>query len=155
MAELPGIFEHYREQAESDNPRLTKSRGGTGFGEFAVDVITAVVTGSGRVEMVNVPNEGTLPALPPRRVAEVPCRLDRSGATPLNEGELPVEVLGLIEALGEYQSLAAEVGWNWDAANREAAVRALASNPLMWRLDVGRIAAMYDEMATAHAAWLR
>src|SRR4051812_7930197 len=54
MDEIPGIFEHYREQSEAEHPELTRSRGGTGFGEFAVDVISAIATNSGRVEMINV-----------------------------------------------------------------------------------------------------
>jgi 6-phospho-beta-glucosidase len=86
MDELPDIFEHYREQAESPQPRLTHTRGGTGFGEFAVEVIAAVASDSGRVEMVNVPNRGAFAGLPYERVAEVPCRLDEAGATPLVQG---------------------------------------------------------------------
>ena len=42
MAELPSIFEHYRDEADKESPHLTQARGGTGFGEFAVDVIAAL-----------------------------------------------------------------------------------------------------------------
>ncbi len=152
MAELPRIFAHYREQAERQAPTLTLQRGGSGFGEFAVDVITAVACDSGRVEMLNVPNRGVLPNLPTERVAEVPCRIDRCGATPLAQGEIPGELRGLISALAEYQALAAEAGWFGD--NREAAVKALAANPLLWKLDADRVEAMYGEMAHAHREWL-
>jgi 6-phospho-beta-glucosidase len=148
MDELPDIFEHYREQAESPQPRLTHTRGGTGFGEFAVEVIAAVASDSGRVEMVNVPNRGAFAGLPYERVAEVPCRLDEAGATPLVQGTLPGEVRGLIGALAEYQAMAAEAGWQGN--NRDAALKALASNPLMWKLDAERTEALFDEMAAAH-----
>jgi 6-phospho-beta-glucosidase len=148
MDELPDIFEHYREQAESPQPRLTRTRGGTGFGEFAVEVIAAVASDSGRVEMVNVPNRGAFAGLPYERVAEVPCRLDRAGATPLAQSTLPGEVRGMIGALAEYQALAAEAGWQGN--NRDAALKALASNPLMWKLDAERTEALFNEMAAAH-----
>ncbi|MEO8286071.1 MAG: glycoside hydrolase [Chloroflexota bacterium] len=152
MSEIPRIFEHYREQAEAEHPRLLLQRGGTGFGEFAVDIIAAVATNSGRIEMINVPNRGVLPGLPAGRVAEVPCRLSNTGAAPLAQGEIPAELRGLILALAEYQSLTAEAGWYADS--REGAVRALASNPIMWRLDADRVEAMYGELAQAHREWL-
>ncbi len=152
MSELPRIFAHYREQAECGEPHITLQRGGSGFGEFAVDVITAVVRSSGRVEMLNVPNKGVLPNLAYARVAEVPCRIDRSGATPLAQGEMPGELRGLISSLAEYQALAARAGWFGES--REAAIEALAANPLMWKLDVERVEALYVEMAEAHRQWL-
>lgn len=152
MEELPSIYEHYREQSEAEHPHLTHARGGTGFGEFAVDVITAVATDSGRVEMINLPNQGAFPALPYERVAEVPCRLDRAGATPLAQGRLPNELQGLILALADYQALAAEAAWH--AQSKEEAVQALAANPLVWKLDIDRVEALYDEMARAHSEWL-
>lgn len=152
MSELPRIYAHYREQAAREEPHLALQRGGSGFGEFAVDVITAVACDSGRVEMLNVPNRGALPNLASERVAEVPCRIDRQGATPLAQGEIPGEIRGLINALAEYQALTAYAGWH--ANGREAAVKALAANPLVWKLDAERIEAMYDEMAQAHREWL-
>jgi 6-phospho-beta-glucosidase len=152
MKDLPSIFEHYQEQAAADNPVLTHARGGTGFGEFAVDVITALATNSGLIEMINRPNNGALPGLPPERVAEVPCRIDSDGATPLANGPLPSELRGLIAALAEYQSLTAETAWH--AEDKAAAIRALASNPLTWKLDIDRVASMYNELAQAHARWL-
>lgn len=152
MSELPDIFGHYREQAVSDNPQLTRQRGGSGFGEFAVDVISALASNSGRVEMINVPNMGALPGLPSERVAEVPCRIDAHGATPLAQGEMPGELRGLIGALAEYQALTAGAGWPGNC--REAAVGALAANPLVWKLDLDRVEALYSEMAAAHRAWL-
>ncbi len=152
MSEMPRIFAHYREQAEREEPLLTMQRGGSGFGEFAVDVITALACDTGRVEMLNVPSRGVLPSLAPERVAEVPCRIDRHGATPLAQGELPSELHGLINALADYQALAAEAGWFGEG--REAGIKALAANPLVWRLDLERVEALYLEMAQAHRQWL-
>jgi 6-phospho-beta-glucosidase len=117
-----------------------------------VDVIGAVTTNSGRVEMINVPNRGVLPGLPIERVAEVPCRLDSEGATPLAQGDLPSEMRGLIFALAEYQAMAACAAWFADS--REEAIKALACNPLVWGLDTDRIEEMYNEMAAAHREWV-
>ncbi len=152
MSELPRIVAHYREQAEREEPRLTLQRGGSGFGEFAVDAITAVACDSGRVEMLNVPNRGALPNLAPERIAELSCRIDRHGATPLTQGEIPRELHGLINSLAEYQALTAETVWFCDS--RQAGIRVLVSNPLLWKLDLGRVEALYVEMAETHRQWL-
>ena len=152
MDELPSLFAHYSEQAGQERPHLTHSRGGTGFGEFAVDVIAAIASNSGRVEMINLPNRGSFPSLPAGRVAEVPCRLDSAGATPLAQGDLPTELHGLISALADYQALAAEAAWYGDSS--DLALKALAANPLVWRLDAEQIEALYREMAEAHRDWL-
>jgi 6-phospho-beta-glucosidase len=58
-------------------------------------------------------------------------------------------VLGLVEMLAEYQVLAAEAAWE---GTRTDAIRALAANPLVQSVD--RAEAVYDELATAHAAHL-
>jgi len=62
---------------------------------------------------------------------------------------LPRHVLGLIEALGEYEFLAAEAAWSGD---RRDAVRALAANPLVRTLP--RAERLYAELAVAHRAHL-
>jgi 6-phospho-beta-glucosidase len=58
-------------------------------------------------------------------------------------------VLGLIEALGEYEFLAADAAWSGD---RRDAVRALAANPLVRTLP--RAERLYAELAAAHRAHL-
>ena len=56
---------------------------------------------------------------------------------------------GLVEALGEYQYLAAEAAW---AGDRRDAVRALAANPLVRTLP--RAERLYGALAAAHRAHL-
>jgi 6-phospho-beta-glucosidase len=54
-----------------------------------------------------------------------------------------------MEMLGEYQALAAEAAWS---GGRADAIRALASNPLVFNLP--KATAVYDELAAAHRAYL-
>lgn len=149
LRELPGIFAHYREQAEAPVPHLTHLRGSGAFGDLAVEVIDALANDTGAVYMVNVPGRGALPGFPPGRVVEVPCRVDAWGATPLVQPPLPPGTEGLIQALAEYQALAAEAGWR---GTRREAVMALAANPLVRSLPTAE--ALYDDMARAHQAHL-
>jgi 6-phospho-beta-glucosidase len=151
MAALPGYWQHYREQAESDNPQLdpARSRGGLHELELAIDAMDAVYNDRKEILYANVTNQGALPDFPDDLVVEVRAVLDKNGATPLHEGYLPRQVTGLVKLLGEYQALAAEAAW---CGGRREAVRALVSNPLV--LSWHKAEAIYDEMAAAHKDYL-
>lgn len=71
--------------------------------------------------------------------------MDRHGIAPLAQGRMPRHVVGLLQMLGEYQVLAAEAAWG---GTRRDAIRALASNPLVFSLRTAE--RIYDEMAAAH-----
>jgi 6-phospho-beta-glucosidase len=151
MASVPNYWQHYREQAESDNPQLdpAQSRGGIHELELAIDGMDAVYNDRKEVLPVNVPNHGALPDFPDDLVVEARGLLDQNGATPLADGHLPRQVVGLVRMLGDYQALAAEAAWR---GRRKDAVQALASNPLV--LSSEKAEKIYDEMAAAHKAYL-
>jgi 6-phospho-beta-glucosidase len=147
LDELPGYLDHYREQAEAAQPVLDpgRSRGGILELELAVEVLAAIVDDLNQVFPCNVVNQGALPDFPEDRVVEVPCLVNRHGATPMAQPALPRAVVGLVQMLSEYQSLTAEAAWH---GTRAEAVRALAANPLVFDLRLAQ--ALYDEMAAAH-----
>ena len=80
-----------------------------------------------------MPNRTALPTFAPDRVVELPARLDRTGATPLVQEQLPSAVSGLLKSLAEYQWLAADAIWRDD---RKAMKQALAANPLVLSLSL-------------------
>lgn len=135
MASLPGYFAHFREQAAAPVPRLTHVRGGSIFGDMAVEVLRGLVQANGSIHTLNIPNRTAVPDFAPDRVVEVPARLERAGATPLVQPRLPSAVVGLLHMLAEYQWLAAEAIWHGD---RPAMERALAANPLVVSLALAR-----------------
>jgi 6-phospho-beta-glucosidase len=151
MASVPDYWRHYCEQADSDDPQLDpkRSRGGIHELELAIDAMDAIFNDRGEILPVNVPNHGSISNLPDDRVVETQGFLDRHGVAPLTMGALPKQVLGLVEMLSEYQSLTAQAAWN---GTKRDAVRALASNPLVFSLNKAQ--AIYDEMAAAHASYL-
>lgn len=151
LTQVPSYLAHYREQAEAGQPHLNPelSRGGITELELAVDVLAAIINDLNLVYPCNVPNRGAIRNFPGERVVEVPCLVNRRGATPLRQGELPPRVAGLVEMLGEYQALAAEAAWG---GTRADGIRALASNPLV--LDLTKATALYDELAAAHRDYL-
>ncbi|MCB0115258.1 MAG: hypothetical protein KDD84_14255, partial [Caldilineaceae bacterium] len=72
MATMGSYYAHFAEQLAADTPQLTHVRGGSLFGDWAVDVIRGLVRRDGSVHILNVPNRGALPDFAPDRVVEVP-----------------------------------------------------------------------------------
>jgi len=151
MAKAPDYWAHYREQAMSGAPKLdpARSRGGIHELELAIDAMDAIYNDRKEVLYINVPNNGAIAEFPGDLVVELTGYVDRNGAVPLVQGHMPGHVLGLVQMLGEYQALTAEAAWS---GNRRDAIRALASNPLVFSLH--KAEAIYDEMAAAHSQYL-
>jgi 6-phospho-beta-glucosidase len=151
MAQIPGYWQHYREQAAAEHPELdpARSRGGIHELELAIDAMDAIYNDRREILPVNMANHGLIPELPDDRVVEVRGFFDRHGVTGLSDGSLPPQTRGLVKALSEYQYLAAEAAWH---GRRVDGIRALASHPLVLSLDTAE--KLYDEMAAAHRAYL-
>jgi 6-phospho-beta-glucosidase len=151
MAKVPDYWAHYRQQAASDIPELNpaRSRGGIHELELAIDAMDAIYNDRKEVLYVNVPNRGSIADFADDLVVETIGYLDRHGVAPLVQGHMPRHLLGLVQMLGEYQALTAEAAWS---GNRVAAIRALASHPLVFSLY--KAEAIYDEMAAAHRNYL-
>ncbi|MDZ7707859.1 MAG: hypothetical protein U5J97_08195 [Trueperaceae bacterium] len=127
--ELPGHYRHFAEQADAETPRLSRGRGGSVFGDFAVRVLRALVTGEAARLTLNVPNaDRAVPDLDPERVVEVPCLVEGGRIVPEPQPRLAADRRGLIRMLADYQAAAADAIWEGD---RAAVTRALASNPLV------------------------
>jgi len=133
MESLPGYYKHFKEQSEVNQPKLSHVRGGSVFGDMAVEVIKGLVLQDGSIHTLNIQNKNALPDFSKDRIVEVPARLDEKGVEPLEQPHLPSEVLGLLYMLGEYQWLAANAIWNGD---RKSLIHALASNPLVLSLSL-------------------
>jgi 6-phospho-beta-glucosidase len=132
---LPGYYQHFKEQIAAENPRLTHVRGGSLFGDMAVDVISSLVLQDSSIHTLNVPNRGALPGFERDRVVEIPARIEKNGATPLVQDPFPSEIMGLLHMLADYQWLAAHAIWEGD---RRAIEHALAANPLVLSLSTAR-----------------
>jgi 6-phospho-beta-glucosidase len=149
MSWAPDYWQHYEEQARSDDPELdpNRSRGGIHELELAIDMMDAVFNDKDEQHPVNVPNaNGALPGFDDGLVVEVQGRTKDGWVEALPApAPLPRHVSGLVEMLAEYQVLAAEAAWS---GTRIDGIRALAANPLVLSLD--KAETIYDELAAAH-----
>lgn len=135
METLPGYYQHFKEQSTAAQPRLSHVRGGSIFGDLAVEVLCAHLQQDGSVYTLNIPNHGALPDFSPDRVVEVPARIGAGAITPIVQTGFPSELLGLLKILAEYQWTAAQAIWHWD---RQKLEQALATNPLVLDLPLAR-----------------
>jgi 6-phospho-beta-glucosidase len=152
LMQLPDYWNHYIEQADSDDPVLdpSRSRGGIFELELALDAIDSYYNDLGLVLPVNTPNVGgALPGFDEDIVVEVFAKVDKDGFHPETTPPIPRHVYGLVGQLAEYQSLTADAAW---AGTRRDAIRALAAHP--WLTEIRVAESLYDEMAAAHRDYL-
>ena len=151
LAAVPDYWTHYREQARQMCPEIdpARSRGGINELELAIDVMAAIFNDRPATLPVNVPNRGAIPDLDDDIVVETVGVVDGSGIVPLALGPLPAPAREIVQALAEYQRLAAQAAWRGD---RRDAVRALAVNPLIPSFAQAEV--IYDELAAAHQEYL-
>jgi 6-phospho-beta-glucosidase len=90
----------------------------TGYHRIAIEVMTGLLSEEPRPVVVNVRNNGSIEDLDDEDVVEVPCRINRSGVTPLSTGQLPGAVRGLVLAVKAYERtvIRAAVEKSWPLA---------------------------------------
>jgi 6-phospho-beta-glucosidase len=124
-----------------------------GYEGLALRVIDGLAGGRpGRV-IVNVRNDGALPALDADDVVEVPAQVSAAGLVPLPAPELPRSAQALVEQVKEYERATVEAAMTGDA---QLAAVALALHPLVPGSTVAReLLADYREQHGATLAYLR
>ena len=118
----------YRDETLTEKPALLERRGGAFYSEAATQLVAALASDSGDVQVVDVRNDGTLAGLAADDVVELPARVGATGATPLPQAPLAPELLGLVQHVAAYERLAAQAAVSGD---RERAARALLAHPLV------------------------
>jgi 6-phospho-beta-glucosidase len=122
------LLEMYRDPALAEKPAALERRGGAFYSEAATQLVAALASDSGDVQVVDVRNRGTLAGLADDDVVELPARVGADGATPLPQAPLAPELLGLVQHVAAYERLAAEAAVSGD---RDVAARALLAHPLV------------------------
>ena len=112
-----------------------------GYESVAIALASALCGGPAARLILNVRNRGTVPALPPDMVIEVPCRVDADGAVPLPVSAPSGHQLGLMSVVrASERDIADAALMGADARERAGALalRAFASHPLVGSLDAAR-----------------
>jgi 6-phospho-beta-glucosidase len=129
VAELEAeLLVEYRDPSLVTKPEKLSYRGGAFYSEAAVRLMASLHAGTGDVQVVDVRNDGSMAGLPRDAVVEVPCTVDRDGAHPLPQRELPPDMAGLVAHCKAYERLAVEAALS---GSRQTMIRALVANPLV------------------------
>jgi 6-phospho-beta-glucosidase len=143
------LLELYRDPSLNTKPALLERRGGAYYSEAATQLVAALATGSGDVQVVDVRNCGTLAGLADDDAVEVPARIGADGPVPLPQGPLAPELLGLVQHVAAYERLAAEAAVTGD---RELVYKALLTHPLVGQVPQAEF--LTDELLSAGAEHL-
>jgi 6-phospho-beta-glucosidase len=122
------LLQLYRDPALVTKPRLLEQRGGAFYSEAAIGLVGALAADAGETHIVDVRNEGTIGGLAADDVVEVPARVDRRGAAPLEQPPVAAELLGLMQHVAAYERLAARAALSGEPADVR---KALLAHPLI------------------------
>jgi 6-phospho-beta-glucosidase len=122
------LLELYRDPALTTKPALLERRGGAYYSEAATQLVAALASDSGDIQVVDVRNEGTLAGLADDDVVEIPAQIGSEGAAPRPQAALAPELLGLVQDVAAYERLAVEAATTGD---RELVYKALLAHPLV------------------------
>ena len=122
------LLDLYRDPQLDEKPALLADRGGAFYSEAAAQLLEALQSGSGDVQVVDLRNDAAMPDLRPDDVVELPARIEGDGAHPLPQRPLPDEMRDLILQVKAYERLTIEAARSGD---RDQALAALSANPLV------------------------
>lgn len=123
-----------------------------GYEDVAIALMRGIAHDQQARLILNVRNAGTLPELDDDAVVEVPCLVDAKGAHPLPGARLPEFGRGLVTGIKYVERQTIEAVTH---SSRAAALRALASHPLIDSVRIAR--ALLDDARASFAdlAYLR
>jgi alpha-galactosidase/6-phospho-beta-glucosidase family protein len=120
-------------------------------GEEGVLQIKALLGLGDLVTNVNIPNVGQIEGLPQGAVVETNAHFSRDSVRPVYAGRLPGDVQSLVlrHVLNQENLLRASF-----TGDRRLALNAFANDPLLSRLDIAQIEALFGEMTRNTKAYL-
>lgn len=118
----------------SDTSQVVGRRGAVWYSAIVVPVLDALVHNRNSTWIVNVPNHGQIPWLPPETVIEVPARVNQDGVHPLPVpgNALSADLRTLLYSQAAYEALAVPAIVE---GNRDLALQALVAHPLIRSLE--------------------
>jgi len=153
MKDLPIHWKRFESMASGGAPIYMDPKmhhTAVGHGDIATQLIMSIATNTQREFHLNISNEGSIANLPSGSIVEVPALVDRSGIRPICMGDLPRGVLGLTQAIINWEEITVDAALEGD---RELVLQALLAHP-NWPITLDKAEKLCDEMFKAHAKYL-
>ncbi len=143
------LFELYKDPNLSIKPPQLEKRGGAYYSDAACRLITSIYNDTRDIQAVDVRNNGAIQGIPNDSVVEISSIITKDGPKPLNIGELPIAINGLIQEIKTFERLTIEAAIEGDYGK---ALLALTTNPLTTSDKVAKV--VLDELLEAHKDYL-
>jgi 6-phospho-beta-glucosidase len=102
------LLELYSEADRDTPPEELSQRGGFMYSTVATELIRDLVVGSGKIHIINTPNNGALSNMPDDYIMEIPAKITKNGPKPVSMKEASKLSLGLIHTIKSYDRLVIE-----------------------------------------------
>jgi 6-phospho-beta-glucosidase len=143
------LLREYADPTLTAPPADLMKRGGAYYSTLATQLIDAHHNDLGQIHTVNTRHNGAVQGWPADWVLELPCRVDKTGITPLPAPALPPVCFGLIAQVKMFELLTVEAAVHGD---RKAAYEALLAHPL--GPSAGQVQSVLDDLLETNRAWL-
>lgn len=143
------LFEKYKEETLDVKPKELEQRGGAYYSDAACNLISSLYNNKGDIQVVDTLNQGAISNLPDDVVVEVSCKITSDGPIPLSVGDLPLQIVGLVQQLKAFEILTTNVALS---GNYNDALVAMSINPLVQSEITAK--KILDEMLEAHKKYL-
>lgn len=143
------LFEKYKDESLDVKPKELEQRGGAYYSDAACNLISSIYNDRGDIQVVDTLNQGAISNLPDDVVVEVSSVITKDGPKPIAVGELPTQVVGLIQQLKAFEIIATNAAVHGDY---DQALVAMSINPLVQSEETGK--QILDEMLEAHKQYL-
>ncbi len=143
------LFEKYKDESLDIKPKELELRGGAYYSDAACNLISSLYNDKGDIQVVDTLNQGAIAQLPEDVVVEVSCVITKDGPKPLSVGDMPIQLLGLIQQLKAYEIAVTNVALS---GSYQDALVAMTINPLVQNERVAK--GILDEMLVAHEQYL-
>lgn len=143
------LFALYSDENLADKPKQLEERGGAFYSDAACNLIDSIYNNKQDIQVVNVRNGGAISSIAADSAVEISCVITNNGPKPIQIGELPVAVNGLVQQIKSFERLAAEAAVT---GSYRTALLAMAINPLVPSDTAAK--QILDEMLEAHKEYL-
>lgn len=143
------LFDLYKDPNLAIKPPQLEKRGGAYYSDAACRLINSIYNDKRDIQPVDTINNGAIKGIDNDSAVEVSCVITKDGPKPVEIGELPIAVRGLIQEIKTFERLVIEAAVE---GNYEKAVLALTVNPLVASDALAKI--LVDELLEAHKDYL-
>lgn len=143
------LFDLYKDSKLTEKPELLSQRGGAFYSDSACNLINSIYNDKGDIQVVDTVNQGAIANFKEDEIVEVSCRITKEGPIPIEVGEMPKAVNGLMQQIKSFEIAGSDAAVSGEY---NKALLALMINPLVASQDTAIV--VLDELLEANKNYL-